>query len=201
MYGAVKYLMEKLNIPEDCFSEDVYALDVLLTSDFGKYLVKTFRFDLLNNKDALFEIEKLFQYSNFNVSAMFRYAPVFYIINFLWKIHIFVAEFSFCFLKITSTDLDKKESFTYYTFFFEQSKQYSKKYWLDESAALFCMDSHSDRIVEVTKVVLDEDCFKTLMELILNPDNYNDIADHFKKFKTEKYDEFMKGKSVSVQLS
>lgn len=201
MDSEFKYLKEKLNLPEDCFSGDVYSLNSLLKIDFGKYLVKTFRFDLLNNKDALFEIENLFKYSNFNASAMCRYAPAFYIISSLWKIYILVDELSLCFLKITLTDLDEEESSTYYTFFFEESKLYSKKYWLDKSKALFCKDYLSDRIVKVDKVVLDRNCFETLIELILNPDNYSNITEYYKKFKTEKYDEFMKGKSVSVQLS
>lgn len=196
------YLKKKLNLPEDYFSINVSDVNALLGFDFGNYLVKTFRFDFLNNEDALFELDRLLQYSNFSSFCTIRCAPVSVILHSLWDVKIFMDDNQFYFLRIISTDLKEKESFTFYKLFIEDSKLYSKKYWNDESSVLFCMDFSSNKSVQVDKVVLNEENFKDLMKLILNSENYNDlIPDSFKEFKTEKYDEFMKGKSTSIQLS
>jgi len=197
-----KYLKKKLNLPEDYFSGNVANLDDLLESDFGNYLVKTFRFDFLNNDDASFELYKLLQYANFSSFCTIRCASVSAILHSLWDVKIFVDDNQFYFLRIISTDLREKESFTFYKFFIEDNKLYSKKYWIDESIALSSMDYDSKKSVQVDQVILNRTYFKDLMKLILNPENYNDlIPDSFKEFKTEKYDEFMKGKSTSIQLS
>lgn len=196
------YLKKKLNLPEDYFSGNVSDVNALLGFDFGNYLVKTFRFDFLNNEDALLELYRLFQYSNFDHFGAIRYAPIKEITNFLWNIYAHVHENELYFLRIISTDLKDKESFTFYKLFAEDSKLYSKKYWIDESIALSSMDYDSKKSVQVDQVILNRTYFKALMKLILNPENYNDlIPDSFKEFKTEKYDEFMKGKSTSIQLS
>lgn len=202
MNSEFKYLKKKLNLPEGYFSGNVSSLNDFLESDFGNYLVKTFRFDFLNNDDASFELDRLFQYSNFDHFGTVSYAPIKEIMNFLWDVKIFVDDNQFYFLRIISTDLKEKESFTFYKFFIEDNKLYSKKYWIDESIALSSMDYDSKKSVQVDQVILNRTYFKALMKLILNPENYNDlIPDSFKEFKTEKYDEFMKGKSTSIQLS
>ncbi len=202
MNSEFKYLKKKLNLPEDYFSGNVSSLDSLLYYDFGNYLVTTFRFDFLNNEDALFELEKLFQYSNFDTSGINRYSSIYNIMEFLWKIYFYVDDCELNFLKIILTDSKENQSFTFYKLFAEDSKLYSKKYWIDESIALSSMDYDSKKSVQVDQVILNRTDFKTLMKLILNPENYNDlIPDSFKEFKTEKYDEFMKGKSTSIQLS
>lgn len=207
MNSEFKYLKKKLNLPEDYFSRNVANLDNLLESDFGNYLVKTFRFDFLNNDNASFELDKLLQYSNFNSFGTIRYASVSAILHSLWDVKFFVDDNQFYFLRITSTamsanDLKKNKSFTFYKFFIEDNKLYSKKYWIAETSVLFYMDFSSKNLVQVDKVVLNEENFKALMKILLNPENYNNlIPDSFKEFKTEKYDEFMKGKSISIQLS
>lgn len=202
MNSEFKYLKKKLNLPEDYFSGNVANLDDLLESDFGNYLVKTFRFDFLNNDDASFELYKLLQYANFSSFCAIRCASVSAILHSLWDVKIFVDDNQFYFLRIISTDLKEKESFTFYKFFIEDNKLYSKKYWIDESIALSSMDYDSKKSVQVDQVILNRTYFKALMKLILNPENYNDlIPDSFKEFKTEKYDEFMKGRYTSIQLS